>query len=79
MEDDSAGFWACNECLDQKQGTLFCSVRCAEKNLPAHRKSYHGLDTAAAEIRDLMSSLDSIVDQFLTGEGTGLKFIKEIP
>lgn len=75
MEDESASFMACNECLDQKQATLFCSTRCAEKNLPAHRKIQHGLDTLGAEIRDLMSPLDSFMDMILTDEKTGLKFL----
>lgn len=77
MEGESAGFMACNECLDKKQATLFCSLRCAERNLPAHRNGQHGLDTPVHEIKDLVSPLDSFMDMILTDEKTGLKFLSD--
>jgi len=74
MEDEPADAMACNECLDQKQVTLFCSGGCAERNLPAHRKSKHGLETEAGSVRDLVSPVSQMVGVTLTEESTGLKF-----
>lgn len=74
MEDESDCFVACNECLDEKQATLFCSQRCAGRNFPAHRKKQHGQDTPVEEIRDLVSPWQSYVDMILAPEKTGVAF-----
>lgn len=72
MGDGSAGAMACNECLDQKQATLFCSRGCADRNLPSHRKNKHALETD--RVQDLMSPVSQMIGMTLTEEKTGLKF-----
>lgn len=74
MEDASTGAMACNECLDQKQATLFCSLRCAQVNLAAHRQSKHEVDTPSGNVQELVSPLAQMLAMTLTEEKTGLKF-----
>jgi hypothetical protein len=78
MDYEPADAMACNECLDQKQVTLFCSRDCAERNLASHRKGKHGLETETetetGSVRDLVSPVSQIVGVTLTEESTGLKF-----
>ncbi len=73
MKDESAGLMACNECLDQKQVTIFCTRACADRNLAAHRRMHHGARTDG-NVHDLVSPVSQLISLTLKDEKTGLKF-----
>lgn len=73
MEDESTSAVMCNECLDRKQATLFCTPRCADKNLASHRKMKHEMDTPAEEVQNLVSPLGKMAEMTLQKEKTGLE------
>ena len=65
---------ACNECLAQKQATIYCHSRCAEKNIEKHRQEKHDAKTDPGEIKGLVSNLGEVVDGILRRENPGLDY-----
>jgi hypothetical protein len=61
----------CNECLDKKEATVYCTLTCAERQLPKHRKSAHGSEMEVDRVQDLVSPLHKVVEMTLTGDKTG--------
>ncbi|KAG6014678.1 hypothetical protein E4U54_004974 [Claviceps lovelessii] len=74
MDDGTPTTVCCNECLDLKKATLYCSERCAVANIGRHRFGKHGVKTAAAETaRSLVTPLHQFVEATLTDQNPGLQ------
>lgn len=61
----------CNECLDKKEATVYCTLTCAGRHLPRHRRSVHGAEMEVDRIQGLVSPLHKVVEMTLTGEKVG--------
>ncbi|QPH17804.1 hypothetical protein C2857_002704 [Epichloe festucae Fl1] len=76
MGDGTSTTVCCNECLERKQATLYCSERCAVANIAKHRLGKHGARTAHEEEARglvLVNPLQSFVEATLAGQNPGLK------
>ncbi|KAG5981995.1 hypothetical protein E4U55_002429 [Claviceps digitariae] len=74
MEDEISAAVCCNECLDLKKATLYCSERCAVANIARHRLGKHGGKAVAAEkAQSLVRSLHQFVEVTLADQNPGLK------
>ncbi|KAK7398701.1 hypothetical protein QQX98_011918 [Neonectria punicea] len=67
----------CNDCMAEKQSTIYCSMRCAMWELTNHRVRKHGANTAVSqeEVETLVSPLWKLVDKTLEEGSPGLKYL----
>ncbi|KAG5914471.1 hypothetical protein E4U42_000474, partial [Claviceps africana] len=75
MTDGTSTTVCCNECLERKRATLYCSESCAVANMAKHRREKHGAGTAGAaeKARSLVSRLQQFVETTLADQNPGLK------
>ncbi|KAL7787947.1 hypothetical protein V8C37DRAFT_389116, partial [Trichoderma ceciliae] len=77
VEDDddetTAEAFVCKECVNLRRLTIFCSERCASKNIARHRQKEHETNFEADETSSLMASLSDTVESILRRENPGLR------
>lgn len=65
--------FVCKQCVNSGLLTLFCSQRCASKNMAKHRLAAHEMKTEAANVPNFVTLLSNVVESVLRRENPGLK------
>ncbi len=73
MEEGANDPVLCRECLGQKRATLFCTPRCATRNLGRHRETKHGArPIQSVEAKELVTPLDQAIEKIMDEVNPGL-------
>lgn len=74
MEDGSNNTVLCKTCLEDKRATLYCSDRCAAKNLSKHREAKHDTRSPIEDVTPLITPLSEVVEKTMKEGNPGLKY-----